>query len=129
MLALETLYIVAMALFKISLGLFFLRVLIDPILRRIIYAILIIYNIWSVGYLFFALFQCGVPKGDRFWENKLSSKCGSDSLGLGMGYAHAVLSAATDIIFVALPLPVIFKAKMQPREKWIITGIFGLAIM
>jgi hypothetical protein len=129
MLSLEAFYVVTMALFKISLGLFFLRILIRPQQKRIIYGILIIFLIWSMGYLCFAIFQCGIPSGSRFWVHKITDKCGSDALGLGMGYTHAILTAGTDLIFVSLPIPIVLEAKIKPREKWIIVCIFAIAVM
>jgi hypothetical protein len=129
MVALEAFYVLTIALFKVSLGLFFLRILTAPRERRIIYGSLIIFSIWSLGYLFFALFQCGVPSGSRFWENKITDRCGSDALGLGMGYTQAILSAAVDIIFVSLPIPTVWQAKIKTREKWIVICIFAVAIM
>jgi hypothetical protein len=117
MLSVEAFYIVTIALFKISLGLFFLRIIIEPLLRRIVHGTLVIFTIWSVGYLYFAIFQCGVPSGSRFWENKLAGRCGSDKLGLGMGYVHAILTAGTDLIFLALPIPMVFRTKIRSREK------------
>jgi hypothetical protein len=129
MLSVEAFYVVTIALFKISLGLFFLRIMIEPLQRRIIHGALVIFTIWSVGYLFFAIFQCGVPSGSRFWHNKLTGRCGSDKLGLGMGYVHAILTAGTDLTFVALPIPMVSRIKMQSREKWIVVSVFGVAIM
>jgi hypothetical protein len=129
MVALEAFYVLTMTFFKISLGIFFLRTVITQKQRRIVHGVLFIFVFWSAGYFFFALFQCGVPSGSRFWVNKVEDKCGSDALGLGLGYAHAVLTAGTDLIFVSLPIPTILNLNMKPREKCIIACIFGIATM
>jgi hypothetical protein len=129
MLAIEALYTATVAFFKISLGLFFLRIIIARKQRQLVYGILVIYTIWCIGYGFFAVFQCGIPSGSRFWVHKITDQCGSDALGLGMGYTHAVLTAGTDIIFVLIPIPIVSKARIKPREKWVIMCIFAVAIM
>jgi hypothetical protein len=127
--ALESLYIATMAFFKISLGLFFLRVLTERWQKIFVYCILVIITAYSVGYLFFSVFRCGVPSGDHFWQQKLANKCTPGSYGLGFGYTHAILTAGTDIIFLFLSIHMVRHSSLKFREKVTVLGIFILATM
>jgi hypothetical protein len=115
--ALESCYIATIAVLKISLGFFFLRVIFNPRLKMLVKCILVLFSIYSTGYFLFAIFQCGVPKGSRYWKRKLSNQCVSNSVGLGTGYTFAALTAGTDLIFLSLTIPILRMAKLQMQEK------------
>jgi hypothetical protein len=129
LLAIETLYIATTAFFKVSLGLFFLRLLTRKWERRIIWSLIGVYSVYSFGYVFYATFQCGVPTGDAFWTRKFFHRCGSDAVGLTLGYVHGTLTAGADLIFVILPLPAIYKSFLSRREKQVICGFLMLGSM
>jgi hypothetical protein len=128
-LSLECLYVVTVAIFKISLGLFFLRLLTDNRSRLIIKWILILFSLFSTGYLFFAIFQCGIPRGSTFWLRKFAGQCASEPVGLGMGYIHAILTAGTDLMFLALTYPMIRNSQLEKREKVVVGFILCLATL
>jgi hypothetical protein len=48
---------------------------------------------------------------------------------LGPAYAHGVVNALTDIILCALPIPLIWRARISRREKIVVTTILGFAGM
>jgi hypothetical protein len=130
LLSLEALYVVTVLAFKISLSFFFLRVIVRPIERSIIIWVLTIFTFFSVGYLFFAIFQCGIPSGSTFWIHKLNDKCAPDQSGLGMAYTHAVLTAGTDLIFLVLPIPLLRRSiTFRVREKIVLGMIMGLGTL
>jgi hypothetical protein len=93
--------------------------------KRTVYAILTVSTVFNIAYFFFAVFQCGVP--DPYWSKKLYGECVSMESVLGMGYAHATITALTDLILALLPIPVIHQARIKPQEKTIIYGILVLA--
>jgi hypothetical protein len=109
-----------------SLGLFFLRVLIHPLQRAVVNWIIIIFTTYSVGYFFFAVFQCGVPSGSRFWQRKLAHQCAPDPLILGLGFGYAVLTAGSDLVFVCLTIPMLRQSSLRFTEKWVVGGIMIL---
>jgi hypothetical protein len=129
LLALEVFYILTIGVFKVSIGLFFVRILTEKWQRGTIYCVLVIFSTFGVVYFFYAIFQCGIPTGSTFWQRRVANQCLSNSSGLGLGYTHGVLTALTDLIFVALPLWVVFKARLNLRERIIISGIMLLAIV
>ena len=60
---------------------------------------------------------------------KIANECASDSITLGLGYALAILTAGTDLIFLMLALLAVIPIPMKGRERAIIVGIFVLATM
>jgi len=118
LLAAEVFYILTMLAFKISLGLFFLRITHKKWQRYVIYVAVTISTVFSIAYLFFAIFQCGVPKsGLVFVARKKAKACvGIDAI-LGMGYAHAAVVSATDWAFAILPILLLRKADLDIQEK------------
>ena len=112
---------------KAALALFFLRIIVEPWQRRVIYINLTFSTLFGVAYFFYAIFQCGIPHGTTFWVNKLSGKCVGTASILGLGYTHALVNALTDLAFVALSIPMLKKVRINHREKIIVGGIFFLA--
>jgi hypothetical protein len=130
LLAAEALYVWTMICFKISLALFFLRILIERWQHRVVYAVVTLSTLVGVGYFWYAIFECGVPNDD-YWEKLITHQCkgATDKLILGIGDLHAAVNAFTDIVLISLPIPVIIRAKLALREKIVVTGILLLAAM
>lgn len=120
-----------MLLLKISLAGFFLRALVRTWHRYIIYASVALSTTFSVAYFFFTLFQCGFFTNIlEFGIKRVTGKqCVSPQWAVSMGYAYAVITATTDIIFVALPIIVLRGTKMGKREKGTVCFIMALAAM
>jgi rhodopsin domain-containing protein len=129
LLAMECFYIATVGLFKISLGLFLARILITHWQRLILFWILGVFSIYTLGYFFFAVFQCGVPSGNSFWTRKLARQCASDSIGISLGYLHASLSAGSDITLVVLPIIALKNSLIKRGEKIVISCILGIGAM
>jgi hypothetical protein len=129
LLSLESFYVVTVGFFKVSLAYYFLRIVIDQRTRQLIYAVLTIFSIYSFGYFFFAIFQCGIPSGSSFWERKIALECASDSVGLGLGYTHAILTASSDLIFLSLVIPIVVKSRLRMREKVIVCLLMAFATL
>ena len=104
-----------MIFLKISLGIFFLRIVIRPWHAIFVYAIMTVSTAFGIAYFFFALFQCGNPT--KILENKLAGHCQSASTQLGMGYTHASVQAFSDWAFASLPVIILWDAKMDRRTK------------
>ena len=127
LLALESFYIWTMGFFKISFGLFLLRVIIDERQRQFIFWVLLIFNLYSLAYFFLTVFQCGVPHGATFWQRKLGNQCLTITAGYGLSYTHAALTTMTDIIFIVLPIPLVVRSRsLQLQEKWVVGFILTI---
>jgi hypothetical protein len=119
-----------MIFLKLSLGLFFLRIMVENWQNRSIYVIIALNTVVGTAYFFFALFACGVPlTPHNYWARRITGKCASFSVILGNGYAYAGLNALTDIALAILPISIVKKSNMTAKEKRIIIGIFFIATM
>jgi hypothetical protein len=125
----ESFYILTMITIKISLGIFFLRIMVQKWQKRTIYAIVTVSTLIGLAYFFLAIFQCGFPvEAQIFWQRRVAGQCMSKSIIFGMSYTHAVVTAATDILLGVLPITIVKEAKINHREKRIIIGIFVIAL-
>jgi hypothetical protein len=119
-----------MILLRISIGLFFLRIFHTRTRRNAIYGVLVFYSLFSFGYFWFAIFQCGIPRGKHFWELKVSGCGGTSKSGaLAVGYIFAICTAGADLLFWVLSLPLVIGSQITIREKTIISGILAIAIV
>jgi hypothetical protein len=119
-----------MIFLKIALGVFFLRILVERWQRWVVYNVVTLASLFGFGYFVYTIFQCGVPSstdGSRFWEKEIDGKCYSKPAEvLGLGYAHAIITALSDVCLAIVPIPVLKKARIKRREKIIVWGILLL---
>jgi hypothetical protein len=121
----EAFYVLMTTTLKISLGLFFLRILMKPWQRITFYVILAI----SVGYgtfgVFIAIFQCGLPT--ELLEHVVNGHgCLSTNLLLSMGYIYSVINIVADWIFVFIPMFMLKETSMGRRSKLSVGVIMAL---
>lgn len=126
----ECLYIWAMILLKISLGIFFLRITTYKWQRIAVYCSVIAAVIVGLAYFFFAIFQCGTPVTalSQFYR-RLQNQCVTDGQILAIGYFHAAVSTATDLLFCLIPIPMIYKSSLGKRNKLTVYFILSLGTL
>lgn len=90
------LYLWVTVILKISLAIFFLRVITKPWHRKVVYTTSVIYTIYGVTFAFIGIFHCGNPKD--YLLNELRGKCLSDGMLQPMNYIAAGFNALTDWI-------------------------------
>jgi hypothetical protein len=114
--------------FKISLGYFFYRIVNERWQRKALIGIVSISVLFGIAYFLFAVFQCGAPwKGETFWVKKITYRCASEAVIIGMGYPQSIINALTDIALCAMPIPMVWRAKFGRKDKIIVSGIMILA--
>lgn len=124
----EVFYVWAMMMLKLSLAFFFFRLLVARWQKRVVCAITVLCIVFGFAYFCFAVFQCGVPaKGGPFWYKKITNQCVRQGPIDGFAYAHAAISAGTDFILSAMPILIVRKSKLSPREKATVCGILIIA--
>ncbi|KAF7194093.1 hypothetical protein HII31_04614 [Pseudocercospora fuligena] len=109
------LYISAMILFKISLGIFYLRIVIRSWQRYAVYTAVILNTIYGTFMFFIALFNCGDPS--RYLENEIAQVCLDKSAIYSIQLAGCIINAITDWTFAILPIFVLTKATMPLPAK------------
>ncbi|TLD37179.1 hypothetical protein E2P81_ATG03991 [Venturia nashicola] len=124
----EVFYVLTMLVLKISLGLFLLRIMVKRWQQQVVYVAMTTSTLMSTGYFFFACFQCGYTHGDAwtFFLRKLSNQCVTPEQIIVVSYTHAGITAATDLLFTALPLFMLRGSKVMGRERVIVSLILVL---
>ncbi|CAD0082697.1 unnamed protein product, partial [Aureobasidium vineae] len=117
------LYILTTIIFKLSLAVFFLRVVNQRWQRQVIIGSVTLYTLFGSAWLFVAIFQCGNP-GD-YGKNELDGKCLPFKTVLRpLNYTHGVLNAVTDWIFAISK-----SAQMHRQQKITVCTILGLGVL
>ncbi|KAI4725367.1 hypothetical protein E4T49_06884 [Aureobasidium sp. EXF-10728] len=102
---------------KISLGFFFLRIIIEPWQRAVIYICMAISTIYGFIYFGIVTFGCGDP--EKFLIRTVQNKCISiTDVIIPASYVHTALNATTDWIMALLPIVTIWKLNMPRITKF-----------
>lgn len=113
-----------MIIFKISLGIFYLRFVIRPWQRYACHLTMAVSSSYGVFLFFVALFSCGDPS--KFLENSLKGTCIPPEAIYGIQLAGALVNAITDWVLAIVPIYILVKASMPLRAK--ISGGFVLLL-
>ena len=114
------LYILTTVALKISLAIFFLRIVVRQWQRRVIWIVTAIYTIYATAFAFVAVFQCGIPT--NFLIKEAVGICIKDDVLQPLNYIHASLNAISDWTFAFLPIFVLWNSQM-PRSAKISAGL------
>jgi hypothetical protein len=124
----ESFYVTTMCALKVSVSIFFLRVMLKPWQRWVIYVSLGLATAINIAYFFVIVFQCGVPKGGMsFLLRSMANKCLTPAQFLGVSYTHGAISSGTDMIFAALPVAMLRQSNLRTRERVTVLMILTLA--
>ncbi|KAI4849356.1 hypothetical protein E4T44_03400 [Aureobasidium sp. EXF-8845] len=122
------LYILTTIIFKLSLAVFFLRIVNQRWQRQVIIGSVSLYTLFGTAWLFVAIFQCGNP-GD-YGKNEAAGKCLPFQTVLRpLNYTHGVFNAVTDWIFAIIPIFVVRSAQMHKQQKITVCTILGLGVL
>ncbi|KAH0353024.1 hypothetical protein KCU81_g1554, partial [Aureobasidium melanogenum] len=111
----NALYIATTIIFKISLAIFFLRIVVLKWQRLLIYISTAIYAVYGIAFIFLVTFRCGMPKD--LLINAARGKCISEDVIMPMLYISGVLNSGVDVIFALLPAIVLWNSLMPRRAK------------
>jgi hypothetical protein len=103
-------------MFKISLGLFFLRVLTKRWQRILFYVLMGVSTAYGFTYVLTIIFTCGDPAkiADTVFMPK---DCLPAAVTLGTGYLYGALNVTADWIFVLVPITVLMDSSLDRRSK------------
>ncbi|KAF2624852.1 hypothetical protein BU25DRAFT_127537 [Macroventuria anomochaeta] len=121
----EVFYILTTTLLKISLGLFFLRVLTKRWQTIIFHSILVVSATYGVFYVFTTVFVCGDPT--RLADSLLGSKkCLPAGFILATGYLYGIINVIADWTFVLIPIAILVDSDIDRRSKISVSIVMGL---
>ncbi|KAG9602009.1 hypothetical protein KCU77_g2579, partial [Aureobasidium melanogenum] len=120
-------YIMTSLFLKLSLAVFFLRIVVAKWQRYIIIIGTSIFCLFTLAFFFVAVFQCGPPS--QFLLNNAKGKCLPWNVTGPLNYIHGTLNAMTDWIFVSLPMLVIRNANMNRKGKASVIGVLAIGVL
>lgn len=117
-----------MVMLKLSLAVFFLRILTILWQRWIILTTVTLTTVFGIVNLFFAIFQCGYFSDITVFVDRLvRNKCASEAIGLGINYTYASLATTSDWTCVLVPIFVLQKSTMPTKRKSVVGGLMVFA--
>lgn len=121
----EIFYILTTTLLKVSLGLFFLRILTKRWQKRIFHIILGVSATYGLFYVFVTIFQCGVPA--KLADSLLGkATCLPSAFLLTAGYLYGAINVVADWTFVLIPIFVLIDTELDPRAKTSVSIVMSL---
>lgn len=85
----------------------------------IVYALFAFIACYTTAIMFACIFQC-IPI-DAFWDATIEGKCINSTAVLEVS---GILNIVTDVIILAIPVPLVWKLKTKTSSKIQIIGLF-----
>ncbi|GME31676.1 hypothetical protein GTA08_BOTSDO11494 [Neofusicoccum parvum] len=120
----ETFYVITAMMVKLSLGIFFLRIVIKPWQRAMVYTVMILIALTSIFFFFFLIFLCGNPKD--YLIRYIYDQCAPRHVQTALAYLSAALGAAADWTYALIPIQIVVQANMDLRSKLSVLSILSL---
>ncbi|KAF2729161.1 hypothetical protein EJ04DRAFT_502843 [Polyplosphaeria fusca] len=114
-------YCASLGLTKLAILMQYRRVFTSPRFQIVCWTVIAIIIAYTVATVTVAIFTC--TPISTFWTNDSSGKCIDD---FASWFSNAGINIATDIIIIALPMPVIRRLRLAKRQKWLLMGVFAL---
>lgn len=111
----NSLYVLTTILFKISIAIFFLRIVVAKWQRRLIVIPTAIFTAYSIAYIFITTFRCGQPKDILL--NTARGKCLPISIVSPLLYVSGISNALIDVMFACLPTTILWHSQMPKKTK------------
>jgi hypothetical protein len=119
--AMEILYFAQVALLKLSLLFFYMRIFPGPKIQRLLWATIIFDVVFGVVFVFIAIFQCRpINFYWKSWDGEHQGTCLNVN---GLGWSNAVISIVLDVWMLALPISQLFRLQLHWKKK------IGVAMM
>ncbi|KAL5119635.1 hypothetical protein ACEQ8H_002481 [Pleosporales sp. CAS-2024a] len=121
----EPTYVFTNICLKCSIGIFLLRIAVDPSHRIILWVALIAIQAYSVYFFFLFTFQCWPIS--HFWEQLRGGKgsCIPSDVVVASFYGYSALSCVTDWTFSIVPIFIVRKLQMTSRNKWTVAAVLA----
>lgn len=113
---------------KISLGIFFARIVVKSWQLVLIYVTVAVTIISSMASFFYCLFRCG-PNLNDYVFRQLANRCTAQALDRFFAYQHASFTTLSDCIFAILPIFILWNTSLGRRSKISVGVILSLAAL
>ncbi|ENI01638.1 hypothetical protein COCC4DRAFT_147400 [Bipolaris maydis ATCC 48331] len=112
----ESSYVLTMMLIKISLAIFFARIVVKRWHLMVIYMFVTLSIMSSIATYFYVFLRCG-PNLDQYLIRELMRDCTPIQLDIFMAYQQAVFNSITDVAFLFMPVLLLWNSPMERRAK------------
>jgi hypothetical protein len=116
-------YQLAECLVQLSILAFYLRIMVEPKLRLIVWIFIGLVSCFGIGNIFSMIFQC-TPI--RFfwdgWKGEMDGFCGVDVRLFG--FIRGAIEIFLDLAILSMPLPMLYKLNMSRKKKLQIMSMF-----
>lgn len=119
--AMEILYFAQVALLKLSLLFFYLRIFPGPKIRRLLWVTIVFDVCFGIVFVFIAIFQCHPIS--YYWKNWDGEHQGTCLNGNGLAWSNASISILLDAWMLGLPMSQLVGLKLHWKKK------IGVAMM
>ncbi|KAJ5963583.1 uncharacterized protein N7479_003459 [Penicillium vulpinum] len=124
--ATQGIYMWAIGLVKISIGLFLLRFASVKRFRIFIWVVMVLMALYTAICFLTLIFECQDIRAN--WDPSVKSKCFSPHQLLTLSYTNTALNILTDLIFAVLPVFMLRHLQVNRRVKASLICILGLGI-
>ncbi|KAF2715623.1 hypothetical protein K504DRAFT_367257 [Pleomassaria siparia CBS 279.74] len=124
----EGTYVVTTMMLKISLGIFFARIVVARWQLMTIYVTVAVNICSSLSAFLYALLRCGTNL-ELYVYKQIENSCTPQVLDRFFAYQQAVFTTLTDLIFITLPIFILWNACMNIRTKLSVGFILCLAAL
>ncbi|KAI4236121.1 MAG: hypothetical protein L6R40_006246 [Gallowayella cf. fulva] len=114
-------YCPAVALAKIAILIFYLRLNPNKSFRNSVFAVLILTVGYMIALCLAIFFQCRPVA--KFWNPFLEGHCVH---AYDLYLWNSILNVVTDFLVLLVPIPMLRKLQVGTRQKWVIGGLFGI---
>ncbi|KAI0124083.1 hypothetical protein BJ170DRAFT_735810 [Xylariales sp. AK1849] len=122
----QPVYLWAIPLVKLSVGLFLLRIAPERGYRRILQGTMIFLMAYTFMCFVTLLLQC--HNISIVWDSHVKSTCWSRRTILGLSYANATVNILTDMFFALIPIPMLWNVQINLRTKASLICILGMGV-
>ncbi|KAK8050773.1 hypothetical protein PG994_012503 [Apiospora phragmitis] len=122
----EIFYFAALAVNKISILIFILRVFPDQNFRRVTYGVIGLCSAYGIAFVFATMFQCQpISYSWKQIDSTEPGKCNNIHL---QGWMSAILNIFVDLVVLVLPLKQLYALQTNLKKKILIMIMFSLGI-
>lgn len=86
------------------------------------FVLLVVYGLWT---FFSSIFTCWPI--ETYWMFVVGAQ-GACMDKTGLTFSNAAINIATDIVLIAVPMPLLWRLQIPRRQKYVLMGLFCLGI-
>ncbi|XXH01288.1 hypothetical protein Hte_007644 [Hypoxylon texense] len=122
----QPIYLWAIPMVKVSVGFFLMRISPTIYYRRILQGVMIFLMAYTFVCQMTLVLQC--RNLAILWDNRVQTTCWTQATLQGLSYANSTINIITDIFFALLPIPMLWKVKINARTKASLICVLSLGV-